>query len=232
MRTQKIPSGPGILTACAVLALVLSPSAAQAGPIISPTGATASSTFNATYSIINTINHAGLLTNFVSGVTDFDAYLALTPQHTFLADNNEWFSANGETSATVTYDLGSAIAIDRLALWNEEFSGFGTARVSTSLDNTAYSFLMSINPVDSPSDLNYGAQVFALGALTTRYVRFEVSGCPQPNGNPLPVCGIGEVAFATTGAAATVPEPASATLMVLGLGALGMVLRRRSQSRA
>lgn len=226
---NKIQASPGFLMACAVLALALSPSAAQASPIISPTAATASSTFGALYSINNTINHSGLSINFVSGVTDFDAYLALNPIHTLIADN-EWFSAEGVTSATITYDLGSVRTVDRLALWNEEFSGFGTSRVSTSLDNVGYSFLMNINPVDSPSQQDYGAQVFGLGALTTRYVRFEISGCPQPNGDPRLLCGIGEVAFST--GAAAVPEPATATLTFLGLGALGMIRRRRSQSRA
>jgi hypothetical protein len=164
---KTIQASPRFLMACAVLAVALSPCVAQASTIISPTGATASSEFSPTYDIGNTIDHSGLFINFVSGVTDFDTYLALNPQHTLVADNNEWFSSEGVTSATITYNLGSAIAVDRLALWNEEFSGFGTARVSTSLDNVTYSFLTTI-PVDSPGGQNYGAQVFGLGALTTQ----------------------------------------------------------------
>jgi hypothetical protein len=83
---------------------------------------------------------------------------------------------------------------------------------------------MTINPVDSPSGLNYGAQVFALGNLNTRFVRFDISGCPQPNGDALAVCGIGEVAFATA-TGGTVPTPASLSLVLLALAAGAAVTR-------
>lgn len=220
-----------VLAGCLGLSALL-PTAAYATPITSPTSATASSTFSPTYSINNTINHSGLSIPFVNGVTDFDAYLALNPTHTLVADFNEWFTAEGVTSATVTYDLGSALTIDRLALWNEEFSGFGTARISTSLDNSVYTFLTSISPLDSPGGSDYGAQVFAFGPVSAEFVRFEVSGCPQPDGDPRSLCGIGEVAFSTGATASAVPEPATLTLTFLGLGASGLIRRRRNGTRA
>jgi hypothetical protein len=211
-----------ILAIASLTATALTGTAASAAVIFSPVAATASSEFAAPYDIGNTIDRSGLFTPFVSGVTDFDAYVATNPMHTLIADNNEWFSANGATSAQMTYDLGAVTGIDRLALWNEEFSGFGTGRVSVSNDGIAFTSLLSINPVDSPSNQDYGVQVFALGSIAARYVRLDISGCPQPDGNSLPVCGIGEVAFST------VPEPASIALFGLGLAGLGFSVRRRA----
>src|SRR5882762_3494937 len=101
-----------LVAAAAGGALLLgSMTSAQASVITSPTGATASSTFiveGFDFDIGNTIDHSGLSANFISGVTDFDAYLAGSPIHAEVADLNEWFSAEGVTQASIIYDLGSA----------------------------------------------------------------------------------------------------------------------------
>lgn len=68
---------------------------AAASTIVAPVSAFATSNFDPNrdnYSIKNTINQAGLSRKYVSGVTDFDSYLAKKPQHTSNADGNEWFS--------------------------------------------------------------------------------------------------------------------------------------------
>jgi hypothetical protein len=192
--------------------------------------ATASSEFSSTYDIGNTIDQSGLSVGFTSGVTDFDAYLAGNPTHTLIADNNEWFSTEGVTSNVVTYDLGGTVTIDRLALWNEEFSGMGFFDVFVSIDGLTFTLVANdIMPVDSPGNSDYGAQVFGLGTQTTRFVRFEMGGCPQPDGSPRALCGIGEVAFATATTGA-VPEPSVVVLLAAGL--LGVAARARRQTRA
>lgn len=199
---------------------------AHAGLITSAASATASSEFSGTFDIGNTIDQSGLSSTYISGVTDFATYLGTNPTHTLIAANNEWFTANGVTTATVVYDMGSALNLLNLALWNEEFSGFGQAIISSSLDNVTFSALTSINPVDSPSNLDYGAQVFGLG-VTARYLRFDLSGCPQPDGSTSLLCGIGEVAFDVGGTTGSVPEPTSLALLGLGLAGFGFSRKRK-----
>ena len=68
---------------------------AAAGAILSPTSGVINSGDPGFGSLDDTFNHNGLLTPFVSSVTDFDTYLAGNPIHLFPFIGNEWFSNNG-----------------------------------------------------------------------------------------------------------------------------------------
>lgn len=210
------------------LSLGIASQAQAVGLILSPVSATASSEFGTNFSITNTINQSGLSTGFNSGVDDFDTYLASNPTHTLAAANNEWFTARDVTNATVTYDLGNLFNINRLALWNEESSGIGSFNISVSTDNINYFNVASnLNPFDNPLD-DYPAEVFGFGASNARYVRFDISGCPQLDPGGFNGCGIGEVAFGTTVGTTEVPEPASTA----GVGVaflLGTLARKKSK---
>jgi hypothetical protein len=214
--------------ASAVLAFAAQP--AQAQQIVSATSGTINSGGPGFGSLTDTINQSGLSTGYVSGVTDFNSYIAGNPTHTVVFNGNEWFSNQGSNSASVTYDLGSAMGIDALALWNEEASGIGTLNLFSSLDGVLFTSLGSFNPTNNPLDANYLAQVFNFGAVDTRYFRFDMSECPQQP-TTFDACAIGEVAFRTASVSG-VPEPSSWAMMLVGFGAIGYSMRRRRSAKA
>ncbi len=180
-------------------------------------------------SINDTYNGNGLLSPYTSNVTNFDAYIAGNPLHTFFYVGNEWFSGVSST-ATVTYDFGAVRGLDRFALWNEEFSGIGQLNILGSTDGVAFSSILSgLTPPNSPENQNYGATVYSFGPLSARYFRMEMSECPQPNGGGYNGCSIGEVAFRSA-SVNVVPEPATTMLMGAGLLALGAVVARRRRA--
>ena len=209
----------------AIAAAALAATAAQAGPgvIIAPTSATVDTSGPGFGSINNTFDQAGLSSGYTLGVTNFDAYIASGPTHTTTFNGFEFFGNSGTTTLQVTYDLGSAKKINALALWNEESSGIGQLNLLTSLNGSTFTSLATgLSPTDNPVG-SYLADVFTFGAVSTRYVRFEASGCPQANPGSFPACAIGEFAFRT----AAVPEPASWAMMIAGFGLVGATMRRR-----
>ena len=203
----------------------------SANTILSPIAALASNTFGSGFGIGNTINQSGLSSSFVSGVTDFDTYLATNPTHSVAAFNNEWFTESGIHSAQVDYNLGAIYNIDKLALWNEEGSGIGAFDISVSSDNTNFSLLSAgLTPFNNPQGFDYLAQVFLFGSTSARYVRFAITGCPQADSG-FDGCGIGEVAFsANQGEISSVPLPAALPLMASALGVFGLGRRRNKLS--
>lgn len=113
--------------------------------------------------------------------------------------------------------------INALALWHEETSGIGHLVLSGSTDGITFSAIGAYNPFDNPPG-RYPAEVFAFATAGVKFVRFEMSGCPQANPGSFAACAIGEVAFRT---GAVVPEPAAWALMIGGFGLVGASLRRR-----
>ncbi len=175
-----------------------------------------------------TFNQSGLSAGYTSGVTGFNTFVATTT-HTNLftdfVDVFEWFSNEGTDSASVTYDLGSVVKIDKMALWNEESSGIGLLDLLFSTDGTTFSSLLSgLTPTDNPL-ADYLADVFSFASTDLRYVRMDMSRCPQPVAGIYNACAIGEVAFNQV---AAVPVPAAGLLLLGALGGLGLMRRRRA----
>lgn len=215
----------------AICVLSMSGGAAQAATIVGAVSVTPSSEREGVPAI-NTINQSGLIIGlvsgvYVSGVTDFDTYIGMNPEHTVIAFGTEWFSDFGNIVATLTFDLGSVLRIDRVALWVEESAGFSTAVLSSSVDGGLFANLATINPVDYPI-LGYPAQVFGFAATDMRYFRMSMSGCPQPNPGSTQECSLGEIAWSSVAARpAPIPVPAAGLLLLPALGALATVDRRR-----
>ena len=205
-------------------------SAASAQQIVAPASATINAGGPGFGSINDTINQNGLSAGYTSGITNFDAYIASAPSHSSQFSTFEWFSQRGSTSATVTYDLGSLLGINAMALWNEEGSGIGSFNLLTSADGVNFvAALLGVSPINNLGG-SYLAQVFNFDVTASRYARLEMSGCPQSN-STFDACAIGEVAFRTAAVTAAVPEPATWAMMLLGFGAIGVSLRRRRRTQ-
>lgn len=214
-------------TLLAMAAVAITTSSAGAQKIVSAVGGTINSGGPGFGTLAQTYNQSGLSANYVSGVTDFDSYLTGGgPTHTWVFQGNEWFSNEQLNSASVTYDLGAVLGIDKFALWHEDASGFGLLNLLGSSDGTNFFSLASgLTPTNTTLNVDYRAQVFGFSASNVRYVRMDMSRCPQENNSGFTACAIGEVAFRTAGT--TVPEPVSASLVALGLLGLSAAARRR-----
>jgi hypothetical protein len=212
----------------AAIALTLG-NLAHANVIMSAVGATINGGGPGFGSISNTYDQSGLSSSFTSGTTDFDLYLATNPTHTLVYAGNEWFSNSGSSTASVTYDLGANYLVEALALWNEEASGISTLDLFGSTDGSNFSAIsLGLNPADNPSGFDYSAEVFSFAQVDTRYIRFDMSGCPQEP-STFSACAIGEVAFSIASATGNaVPEPGTLALFGLGLAGLGMQKRRKA----
>lgn len=219
--------------ACLVAVLGLAASA-EAGAIRSPTAVLANTggDFSGAYDIGNVIDHSGLSAGFTSGVTDFDTYLAGAPTHTIIAPDFEHFTPSGVNASTIDFDLGGIFSILRMAYWNEEFSGVDSMSVFTSNDplfgvSTAVG---AFAPTNSPTGLDYTAEVFDLVDTDARYVRLMVTGPQVPNDGHDGI-GMAELAFDTTDVGiSTVPLPAAAWAGLALLGALAGARRARRRS--
>lgn len=207
--------------------LLATPLTAHAGAILSATSVTASNSFpDAVFGNPNNlINQGGLATGYVSGVTDFDTYIAGDPRHTVISEGAEWFTNSGVPSASLTFDLGSLMYIDGLATWVDEFWGAGFIGVSASTDGIGYVGLGIFAPTDWATNVtSYGADVFSFGSTAARYVQLSLSNCPQPNSVAGGGCGLGEVAFRA--GAAPVPEPGTLGLLGAAIMLVGLMKRR------
>lgn len=201
---------------------------ASAGTIVSAIGATINAGGPGFGSITDTHNQNGLSANYVSGVTDFATFMASGVTHTDVFAGFEWFSNVGNGTASVTYDLGAATNVTGMALWNEEAAGIGSLNLLYSTDNITFTALASgLSPFNNPAG-PYRGEVFDFATVNARFIRLNMSACPQPSGDSRAFCAIGEVAFDNAGASSDVPEPASLALFGLGLAGLASLRRRRA----
>lgn len=179
----------------------------------------------------NTINQSGLSVAYVSGVTNFDSYLALNPTH--FGDNFTEGYTSSEPTVSFDYDLGQTFEIGRLALWFSRFprsANPSQIRVYTSLTSDFASAFDAgtFFPNDGrsgPAGTPAPVQVFNLADSQARYIRLQVLSKFEDFG-----VFFSEIAFATTPDSAPVPEPAAISLVLPFIAGMACLRRKRKAS--
>ena len=163
----------------------------------------------------NIVNQSGLSASYISGVTDFDSFVASTT-HSYWGEY-EWFGFK-DTYGSIIFDLGNLFYIDRLALWNEDSQGIKEIFVSTSTTNDnwlPFGVGDKFTATDWTMNTDYSADIFKLSSTSVaRFVKIDVLSTyahSDPNIGHYPT--LGEVAFST----APVPEPATCFFLALVL---------------
>lgn len=203
--------------------LLLAASTSLHATIIQPSAITASTAdFGGGFPLVNQINQSGLSSAYTAGVTDFDSYVAVTT-HNGASAVNSGFSDG--PFGQFSYDLGSAILIDALGLWETDNSGsVASFDLYSDTDflfgNGGTSLLGSFAATAAGPTAASVAQVFSFAGVTTQFLHIDINttaGGSQP--------GLGEVIFRGSASSAAVPAPG--VLFLLAIGMLGLTRVRR-----
>ena len=205
------------------LLLAVGVSSASAAVLITPDGATSSTTVGGTRTIAEAINNSDL-----SGTG-----ISVTETHLINSDSaGYWLSAStavGSGTETISFDLGGTYDVDTIHQWVYTRSG-ATKRGLQTFDiafstNNGVSYSTAV----TAASLSMGAftepAVTALPAQTRTFT--EQTGVTNiqfsnlQNFGDTSYFGLSEIKFEGT----AVPEPSSVAL--LGLGGLGLLIRRR-----
>ena len=168
------------------------------------------------------INQSGLSTGYVSGVTDFNTYLAGNPTHAIAAPNT-WFSAQLNTTGNFDMGLGGLFGIQSMALWNESQGvGQGIQRFNLFADTQASFATAVLLGTFSAVEGITTAEVFNFAPTSASHVRVQVL---SNHGNPN---FTGAMEFAFNSAPIDVAEPGTLGILSLGLVGLGFARRKKA----
>lgn len=204
-----------------VLGLAISATATAGGVTVGATGVTSpQGDFGGDNPLVNIINQSSLSSSYVSGSTDFDAFVAGTSAGGLSGSGFTGTESNGPQQ--FSFDLGALFSIDGIAVWNSGSVGSIT-RFELYADNdadfsngtTALILGASALSTATPSI----ADVFSFASIQTRFIHFNGLASLEPPD----FYGLNEVVFRGT----TVPEPGSLALLLLGVAGLGTFRRSK-----
>ena len=196
--------------------------AASTGAIVGANSVSASAGLPAGLSaptaLNNIINQSGLSATYVSGVTDFSSFVATTTA-SYSCNGGCYPELGGVATdanggfGSITFSFASPVTLAGIVVWNEA----GSASIeSFSLNGVAGVFRMPANSQDFPQP----AEVFAFSSITVSTLTLNILSNDGYSGGTI----LNEVAFDSAGG---VPEPATWATLILGLGAVGVAMRRR-----
>jgi len=192
---------------------------AFAGVILQPTSVSTTAIPTA-FGIGNTIDQSGLTANYVSGVTDFDTFVATTGHINNNPDLWKTF-ANPALPIVNTFDLGALFEIGGFAMWHT-FPNFHIKDFELFSDtdgNFGNGGTTSLGTFVAPVSGGPGHS-FAFNSTLTQFVHLEITS--KASGSDITE---GEFAFNQ------VPEPSTLILFALGFcGILGLSYRQRKKA--
>ncbi len=217
-----------LATLAAAASLATLPSLTLADPLIRPTSATAGSTFSSLYDIGNAIDGSGMPASFT-----------LDSLHGTYTVNNHWttqFGAIGAGTAWAEFFFDTPQTLGQFHLWNHRSNGvasnanYAVTQFDLELRSATGAPLLTLTDVAAAGvpagSYTGGVQTFSFAATEgvssvwfriDRNVQFDLFG-----GDGV-YTGVAEVAFG-----APVPEPETVVLMLAGLTAIGLRLRRQA----
>ena len=198
----------GVLTTAFCLSaqaqmVIRAPTSVLAEPPVQPFG-------NTTYTFLHSIDQTALTTNYVSGVTDYELYVAGNPQHVRTTNDPAQYGSTASNTVpplNIDYDMGATYMIGKVAFWNGPFnSSTGTAAMEIYTSNVPdFSTSTMVRRIAPRND--GGGSVTTVESIdvvdtNARYVRIRITGTLFNNSG----AAIGEIAFGTT-APAVFPTP-------------------------